>query len=64
MKKKANIFPANCWEAIKKNKITRIMVREDATLGHIFNFMKFISVHDMKSNHIVTYHNTEKSVKN
>ena len=23
------------------------MVREDATLGHTFNFKKFISVHDM-----------------
>ena len=35
------------------------MVWEDATLDHIFNFKKFISVHDM-SIHIVTYHNTEK----
>ena len=38
------------------------MVWEDTTLGHIFNFKKFISVHDM-SIHIVTYHNTEKVSK-
>ena len=38
------------------------MVWEDATLDHIFNFKKFISVHDM-SIHIVTYHNTEKVSK-